>query len=136
MEKRGKSPTILVADDLAIIRELVATCLRVRGYDVLCAADGIEALKLVRAHYPDLIVCDISMPEMNGIAFLEHLRADSKTVQTPVILLTGSSDKTLMHRAAELGVSDYLLKAGFSVAALIDRVKKILSATTIQAGEF
>ena len=126
--------TILVADDLAIIRELVATCLQVRGYKVLCATDGVEALKLVQTHNPDLIVCDISMPGMDGITFLEHIRAEPKTLDTPVILLTGSSDKDLILRAGRLGVTDYLLKSRFSVSALIDRVRKRLAPVPTLSG--
>jgi len=118
---------ILVVDDMSVIREPIAASLRSNGYNAICASDGREALGLVRqTPQPDLIVLDLSMPGMDGMAVLRALRGDPKTLSTPVILLTGSTDKAQIVEAAKMGVRDYLLKTHFSLAELLARVQKYL----------
>ena len=83
---------ILVVDDEATIREVVMLCLqRLGGWDVVTAASGQEALQQARIEPPDAIVLDVMMPEMDGFAFLERLRADPTTQPIPVVLLTANS---------------------------------------------
>lgn len=135
---------ILVVDDMAVIREPIAAALRSNGYEAVCAGDGREALTLVRqSPPPDLIVLDLSMPGMDGMAVLRALRNDPATLKTPVILLTGSSEKAQILEAGKMGVRDYLLKTRFALSDLLTRVQKYLgsdkdqssSATTSKATE-
>jgi CheY-like chemotaxis protein/HD-like signal output (HDOD) protein len=115
---------ILVVDDMAVIREPIAACLQLAGFTTQCAADGAEALDAVRKSRPDLILLDLSMPGMDGMTFLRHLRADSGLAKIPVFLLTAVSDKNLVLQAAKLGIKEYLLKSRFSSGDLVARVKK------------
>jgi len=118
---------ILVVDDMPVIREPIAAALRSNGYDAICAGDGREALTLVRqSPPPDLVVLDLSMPGMDGMAVLRALRSDPKTLAMPVILLTGSSDKAQIVEAGKMGVRDYLLKTRFVLSDLLARVQKNL----------
>lgn len=118
---------ILVVDDMAIVRDPIAASLQLGGYQTVCAANGIEALKAVQTQAPSLILLDMSMPVMDGLTFLRALRADHRYKNLPVILLTAISEKQHVLEAAKLGIQDYLLKSKFSLADLMVRVKKHLA---------
>lgn len=115
---------VLVVDPMAIFREPIAASIKLAGYPTLCAADGEEALRIARSHRPHLIVLDIAMPNLSGIAFLRHLRSDAALAKTPVIILTDAGDKKHVLAAAQLGVKDYLLKSRFRLDDLLERIKK------------
>jgi HD-like signal output (HDOD) protein/CheY-like chemotaxis protein len=115
---------ILVVDDVAICREPIAASLRLAGYETFCAADGEDALRQTLAHHPDVILLDVSMPRLDGLAFLKLLRANPSIAGTRVILLTAVSEKKHVIAAASLGVKDYLLKSRFRLVDLLERIKK------------
>lgn len=114
--------TILVVDDMPAFREPIAACLQANGYRVQSASNGKEALEIVRVKLPDLVLLDVGMPVMDGLAFLEAIGADPKTRELPVILLTAIAEKASILRAAKLGVRDYLLKSRFSLKELLSRI--------------
>jgi CheY-like chemotaxis protein len=116
--------TVLVVDDMPIFRDPIAASLRLAGYETLCAADGAAALALARVRRPDAVLLDVSMPVMDGFAFLRDLRRDPTLADVPVILLTAASDRKFVIEAGRLGVKDYLLKSRFSLADLLSRVRK------------
>jgi HD-like signal output (HDOD) protein/DNA-binding NarL/FixJ family response regulator len=116
--------TVLVVDDMAVFREPIAASLRLAGYETLCAGDGVEALEMARERRPDVILLDVSMPKMDGISFLKHLRGDSAIAGTRVILLTALTEKKYVLAAGALGVRDYLLKSRFKLKDLLDRIRK------------
>jgi len=99
---------ILVIDDDACMRDLVAFRLRAAGYAVEMADDAIAAGYAVLEAIPDLIVCDIQLPHMNGLEFAAALRADPATDQIPVIFLTANDEH--YAQAKQLGRTEYLLK--------------------------
>ena len=114
--------SILVVDDMAVFREPIAASLRLAGHKTFCAADGVEALRITSAEHPDVILLDLSMPQMDGITFLKHLRADPAVAGTRVILLTALSEKKHVLAAGALGVRDYLLKSRFKLNELLERI--------------
>jgi HD-like signal output (HDOD) protein/DNA-binding NarL/FixJ family response regulator len=114
--------SILVVDDMPIFREPIAASLRSAGYEAQCAADGEQALLITRATHPDLILLDLAMPGMDGIAFLRHLRSDPEITHTKVILLTMVNDKNRVLAARALGVRDYILKSYFRLDDLLERI--------------
>lgn len=116
---------VLVVDDVAIIRDPIAASLRLAGFESFCAADGEEALTMTRLHRPDVILLDLSMPKMDGLTFLKHLRADPAVAHSRVILLTAMSEKKYVVAAMTLGVKDYLLKSRFRLTDLLERITKI-----------
>lgn len=117
---------ILIVDDTAIIREPIAVVLSSAGYQIDCAEDGTQALAKMRVQAPDLVLLDLSMPKIDGLTVLRMMRRESNTAKIPVILLTASTDKSHIFRAAELGVRDYLLKTKFNIAELLTRVRKYI----------
>jgi CheY-like chemotaxis protein len=116
--------TVMVVDDMPVIRETVAKLLKHEGFDAVCAANGREALEAVRRSPPDLVLLDMMMPEMNGMEFLEQLRADPKIGNIPVIVMTAFSDDEWQRKALQLGISEYLVKARCSISQMISSVKQ------------
>jgi two-component system, chemotaxis family, chemotaxis protein CheY len=100
--------TILVVDDDANVRELLKLHLGAAGYEVQVAADGIQAGYAVLRNRPDLIICDVNMPHMDGFEFVSALNADATIPRIPVVFLTTFEDGDA--RGKELGVVGYLTK--------------------------
>jgi len=99
---------ILIVDDDRSIRDLLGLHLRAAGYEVEVAEDAIVAGYRVLAQAPDLIICDVNMPYMDGFEFVSALKADSTLPYIPVIFLTSREDGDL--RGNELGAVAYLIK--------------------------
>jgi two-component system, chemotaxis family, response regulator PixG len=117
---------VLVVDDDRNIREVVSMCLhKLKGWDVLTAASGQEGLNGIEIDNPDVIILDVMMPEMDGLAFLRRLRSNPDTKQIPVILLTANRylpDKSLL---TELGVVETISKP-FLPVNLVRQIDKAL----------
>jgi two-component system, sensor histidine kinase and response regulator len=101
---------VLVIDDTQEIRIIISESLSLYGFVALCAEDGTSGVEMARKHNPDLIICDINMPNMDGYATLTALREEEGTATIPFIFLSGASDKINMRRGMELGADDYLTK--------------------------
>ena len=112
---------ILVIEDARDVREVIAEGLVSRGWETLLADDGDVGVALARENVPDLILCDIRMPRMDGYAVLQNLRENPKTAAIPFIFLTGLGERPHMRQAMELGADDYLLKP-FTIHELIAAV--------------
>lgn len=101
---------ILVIDDDAKMRRQIATLLATEGYATVEARNGREGIDLARQEHPHLIVCDITMPEMNGHRVLQTLREDGTTAHLPFIFLTGWGERDDLRTGMNLGADDYLVK--------------------------
>ena len=96
-----------------------------KGFEVLTAKTGVEALEAARAERPDLIVLDAMMPVMDGFAVLQNLKADDQTRDLPVVMLTALRDEKNIVSALEDGAEDYLVKP-FSPDELVSRINRTL----------
>jgi CheY-like chemotaxis protein len=94
------------------------------GYEVMGAANGVEALDSIQRESPDLVLLDVMMPEMDGMTMLEELRDNPQTRELPVILMTALSDESRLRKARELGVREYLVKTRFSYDELLEHVNR------------
>src|SRR3954468_12689358 len=101
---------ILVIDDDTKLRQQCAEVLRLEGYEVFEARNGREGVERARKDTPDLVLCDITMPEMNGHRVLEALRAEPRTAHLPFVFLTGWSEQEDVRTGMNLGADDYLVK--------------------------
>ena len=101
---------ILVIDDEPTIRRQTVELLRLEGYDVVEAHNGRDGVDQARANPPDLIVCDITMPKLNGHRVLQALRADPRTAHVPLVFLTGWGERDDLRAGMNLGADDYLVK--------------------------
>jgi two-component system, OmpR family, KDP operon response regulator KdpE len=113
---------ILVVDDEAPTRKYVSANLKARGYDVLTAADGSEALKLISEHPIDLLLLDIGLPGPDGLQVLQAVRRD---MEVPVLMLSARGRENDKVQALDLGADDYLTKP-FGVEELLARVRAAL----------
>lgn len=121
----SEKPLVLVVDDVPANRELLEEHLDRLGYDVRQARDGVEALELVAAEEPDLILLDIDMPRLDGITVCRRVKADPVTRLVPVVLLTAHQDRATRLRGLEAGADDFLTKP-FDSAELLVRTKVLL----------
>src|ERR1044071_4813255 len=101
---------ILVIEDEAETRENLALMLEMEGFRPISAPNGRAGVAVAKRELPDVILCDVSMPELDGYGVLEILRADSSTVSIPFIFLTAKSDKKDLRTGMNLGADDYLTK--------------------------
>jgi len=101
---------ILVIDDDAKLRQHYIELLKLEGYAVMEARNGREGVERARAEVPDLVLCDITMPEMNGHRVLETLRGEPRTAHVPFVFLTGWSEQEDIRTGMNLGADDYLTK--------------------------
>jgi len=113
---------VLVADDDADLRELIAFTLAQAGYLVIKAHDGVAAVRLFTEESPDLVVLDINMPGQSGFQVCEAIRARSRV---PVMMLTVRGEEEDLVRALGLGADDYLTKP-FSPRTLVARIRALL----------
>jgi len=118
--------TILVIEDEAHIRRVLEYNLKLDGFEVYLAEDGVTGLKLARENRPDLILLDWLMPVINGLQVLAELKTDSSTEHIPVFMLTAKGMLNNVTQAIEMGADDYIKKP-FSPAELIARVRNVLS---------
>jgi adenylate cyclase len=118
-------PLILVVDDVADNVEILQLRLESQGYEVIAAADGEAALAAIRDQLPDLVLLDIMMPKLDGIATVKALKADSSLPFIPVILVTARADAKDVVAGLEAGADDYLTKP-VDQAALMARVRAML----------
>jgi two-component system alkaline phosphatase synthesis response regulator PhoP len=117
---------ILIAEDSATTRRLVATWLIAEGYDVIEAADGEEAVVLARRECPDLLVLDKVMPKFDGFEVVRALREDPRTRAIPIVMLTEQTGEDDVLGGLSLGVEEYIPKP-FSPHELSERVLRALA---------
>ena len=112
---------VLVIDDDAAVLRYITRSLRTAGYRVDSAADGLAGVAMARQHFPDLVVCDISMPRLDGHEVLRQLRQFPVTSTVPFIFLTGRGDRSDVRQGMQLGADDYLSKP-FVARELVEAV--------------
>ena len=117
--------TVLVIEDEAPLRANLARILSAESYRVVTAADGDEGLSRAREARPDLVICDILMPRMDGFGVLAALRSGPETAAIPFIVLTASADKEDLARGLRSGANEYVTKP-FKIADLLAAVRRLL----------
>jgi len=121
---------ILLIEDDNVLRENTAELLELAQYEVLTASDGKKGIELARESPPDLIVCDIMMPEMDGYQVLETLSADQHTQRIPFIFLSAKTERKDVRKGMELGADDYITKP-FEESELIGAIESRMARTII-----
>jgi len=121
----GRVPSVLVVDDDPRVVELLQITLGGRGYRVLCAGDGEEALQKIHADRPDFVVLDVRLPKKNGYDVCEAIRKDARYRSLPVILISGNTTTESRLQGLRAGADDYLTKP-FSPRELLLKMQRIL----------
>jgi len=119
--------TLLVIEDEAPLRANLVRLLTAEGYQVITAANGDEGIRRARADRPDLVICDVLMPLVDGYGVLATLRSQPETAATPFIFLTASADKDDLERGLQSGANDYVTKP-FKIADLLAAIRRRLPA--------
>jgi len=117
---------VLVIDDTPEVRMIISETLNLFGFSTLAAEDGETGLSMACQEHPDLVICDINMPKVDGYTTLTSLRSNAVTATIPFIFLSGATDKINMRRGMELGADDYLTKP-FTPKELLAAVNTRLS---------
>jgi len=117
---------IVLIEDNTDVRENIAEILELDGYEVHAATNGKEGVRLVRDQNPDLVICDIMMPELDGYGVLHMLNRDPKTAHIPFIFLTAKSEREDFRKGMNLGADDYITKP-FEELQLLDAVQMRLN---------
>jgi two-component system, OmpR family, response regulator MprA len=123
--------SVLVVDDDAKVRESIERALRVNGFDVQLAEDGVAALAKMRSNSFDAVVLDVMMPGLDGIGVCRSLRADGSNV--PILMLTARSAVSDRVTGLEAGADDYLIKP-FALEELLARLRALLRRTMPNGG--
>ena len=118
-------PKILVVEDNLSVRQTLTLLFTHSGYEAMSAIDGVDALEKMSETMPELILCDLMMPRMDGMALLRKLRSDPATREIPFMILTGKNSLDDYNEAMQLGVKDFLYKP-FDIKELLARVKSAL----------
>ena len=126
---------LLIIEDNDDIRESVTEILELANFEVLSAENGKKGVELAMSHLPDLILCDIMMPELDGYGVLYLLAKKPETATIPFIFLTAKAERADMRRGMELGADDYLVKP-FDDMELLTAIESRLSKRNKQQAFF
>jgi two-component system alkaline phosphatase synthesis response regulator PhoP len=121
----GEKRLILVVEDEKDIAELVRFNLEQEGFAVLTAADGEQALEVIRQHRPALVILDLMLPVMSGLEICRRVRGDAATTRLPIVMLTAKAAEVDRILGLEMGADDYVTKP-FSPRELVARVRAVL----------
>jgi two-component system, chemotaxis family, chemotaxis protein CheY len=119
------SKSILVVEDSPSMRQLLGVTLRSAGYQVVEARDGQEALEYARGHAVDLVLTDVNMPRMDGIALVAHLRTLASHYRTPAVLLTTESSPDRKLQSKQAGATGWITKP-FTPEQLLATLARLL----------
>lgn len=118
-------PTILAVDDSASMRQMVTFTLKGAGFNVIDAVDGVDALSKVKGKSVDLVLTDVNMPRMDGIALIRELRAQPSFKFTPILMLTTESGSDKKSEGKSAGATGWIVKP-FNPDQLLATIKKVL----------
>jgi two-component system chemotaxis sensor kinase CheA len=125
-----RPPTVMVVDDALMVRELQRSILERAGYEVRTANDGAEALAMLGDRSSDIVVTDIEMPNLDGIALTQAIRAHPRLANIPVLIVTSRSSEEDHQRGLDAGADGYIVKTSFDEAGLLDAVSQLLGRST------
>ncbi|MFK7947535.1 MAG: response regulator [Saprospiraceae bacterium] len=126
------SNTILLLEDDKNLRETLVDIFEFKGFEVITATNGVEALKLLDEIAPNIIVSDVMMPEMDGFEFLKRIKENPQTEITPVIMVTANTLQDAKYKGLEYGANDYITKP-FDTKELLFKVQNLIKIYPKQA---
>jgi two-component system sensor kinase len=121
---------ILIIEDQPDVRENIEAILELEDYETLIAENGEMGIEMAENHHPDLILCDVMMPKLDGFGVVQALRQNPITSTIPLIFVTAKADRLSLRQGMDLGADDYLTKP-FTLDELINSVKSRLSKQTL-----
>lgn len=122
----GSKAFILVIEDDKFLRELLVRKLSGEGFDVQNAIDAQAAFAILAERKPNIILCDLILPGIDGFEILKRIKADPKTADVPVVILSNLGQKEDLEKAMSLGAKDFMVKANFTLDEIVAKVRGIL----------
>ncbi|OGZ61039.1 MAG: hypothetical protein A2932_00980 [Candidatus Spechtbacteria bacterium RIFCSPLOWO2_01_FULL_46_10] len=119
----AKAKTIIIVEDDKFLLGILSDRFEAEGFTVIQAMNGSEAVKKTGEARPDLVLLDLILPELNGFEVMEKLKADARTKNIPVIILSNLGSEEDMERGKKLGAVDYLVKAYFTPDEIVQKVR-------------
>ena len=122
--------TVLVVDDSVSVRRVIERALAARHFDVVTASCAEEAIQRIDAAAPDLVICDVILPDQDGFHVCEYVRQHSRAASAPVLLISGIANSSVLQRAATVGGSDVMFKP-FAAEDLVRKTEELLSGLSV-----
>lgn len=126
MVKNNKSIKVLIAEDEEVLRRMYVTKFKAEGFEVFAAINGEEAFKLAVENKPNIILLDIIMPLVDGFSTLKKLRAEEKTKNIPVMMLTNLAQESDIEEGKKLGAVDYLVKSDLTPSQVVEKIRAVI----------
>ncbi len=126
MAEEKKAKLLLIEDDVTLVK-MYERKFTSDGYEVVIAYDGLEGLEKATKEKPDLILLDIMLPKLDGLALFKKMRSLPETFNTPVILLTNFGQEDAVFECFKLGAVDYLVKADVTPQQVVAKVENFLA---------
>lgn len=117
---------ILIVEDDTALQKTLQEFLTEEKFDVVCAGDGEEGIRIGKQEKPDLILLDIILPKKDGYEVIKELKSNKETARIPVVLLTNLGGIHDVEKALELGATTYLIKSDYRLDEVVKKVKDIL----------
>ncbi len=117
---------ILVIEDDKFLRELLVRKLSSEGFDVESAIDAEASFTILGKRIPDIILCDLVLPGVDGFEILRRIKAEPRTANVPVVILSNLGQKEDLDKAMRLGAKDFMVKANFTLDEIVEKVRSIL----------
>lgn len=119
-------PFILVIEDDKFLRELLVKKIAKEGFDVQNAIDAQAAFLILEERKPNIILCDLILPGVDGFEILRRIKADPRIADIPVVILSNLGQKEDLDKAAALGAKDFMIKANFTLDEIVAKVRSLL----------
>lgn len=127
-DNQAKALRVLLVEDEPALRDIYATKMRMEGFEVIEAVDGVDCLDKVQESAPDVILLDVIMPMKNGFDTLRDLKANPRTRDYPVVIMSNLGQDYEVKRGMALGAIRFLTKASLTPARMIEEVRKALES--------
>ena len=120
------APKVMLADSDSRLLRSLSVFLESKGYEVLTAENGVDAVALVNRRHPDLAVLNVSLGNLSGVEVCAQMKKDAETADIPVLMMDERPDRATVVRAAKAGASDFIVRTGISASQLTHRIEKLL----------
>lgn len=124
----GGAARLLLIEDDRFLRKAAEVMLRKQGFEVHTAADGEAGIEAAVALQPDIILCDLIMPKLQGFQVIEHLKQDDRTAAIPVIVMSNLGQESDVHRAMTAGAVAYVVKSNVALQELAEKIRAVLAS--------
>lgn len=134
MNEANKGTRILLIEDEPALRDIYGTKLEIEGFETYTAQDGVEGLDMAIQKQPHLILLDLILPIKDGFDVLKDLKANPRTQQIPVIILSNLGQPYEVKRGLALGAEDFLTKANLTPAKVAEEIRRVLAKVEERRG--